>query len=222
MKTTTILALAACAALGFATAPFAADGPPAPRKERVAFAKGASSATIKGTLKGGGDVDYVVRAAAGQTLDGEARRLQRAEQLQRAAARFCQRRDVLEQHDGRADVQGRPARRRRLCDPRLPRPGRCPAQRDVEVHADRGRDRQGAAATVRRAGREGRGHRVPRDGQGAVRAAVPAGGEVVRRGCGPPRQRRHGDLRGDRARTACSGASCSCRASRSRRTRWNR
>lgn len=69
MKTTTILALAACAALGFATAPFAADGPPAPRKERVTFAKGASSATIKGTLKGGGDVDYLVRAAAGQTLE---------------------------------------------------------------------------------------------------------------------------------------------------------
>ena len=47
----------------------AADGPPAPRKERVTFAKGASSATIKGTLKGGADVDYLVRAAAGQTLE---------------------------------------------------------------------------------------------------------------------------------------------------------
>ena len=69
MKRATILALAACAALGYATAPFAADGPPAPRKERVTFAKNASSATIKGTLKGGADVDYVVRAAAGQTLE---------------------------------------------------------------------------------------------------------------------------------------------------------
>jgi hypothetical protein len=69
MKKTTTLALAACAAVGFATAPLAADGPPAPRKERVAFAKGASSATIKGTLKGDGDVDYMVRAAAGQTLE---------------------------------------------------------------------------------------------------------------------------------------------------------
>jgi hypothetical protein len=37
--------------------------------ERVTFAKGASSATIKGTLKGGADVDYLVRAAAGQTLE---------------------------------------------------------------------------------------------------------------------------------------------------------
>ena len=42
--------------------------PAPPRQERIAFAKGASSATIKGQLKGGADVDYVVRAAAGQTI----------------------------------------------------------------------------------------------------------------------------------------------------------
>lgn len=38
------------------------------RQEQVQFAKGASSATIEGDLKGDADVDYVVRAAAGQTL----------------------------------------------------------------------------------------------------------------------------------------------------------
>ena len=42
--------------------------PAPPRQERITFAKGASSATIKGQLKGDADVDYVVRAAAGQTL----------------------------------------------------------------------------------------------------------------------------------------------------------
>jgi hypothetical protein len=39
-----------------------------PRQEQVQFAKGASAAVIKGQLKGDADVDYVVRAAAGQTL----------------------------------------------------------------------------------------------------------------------------------------------------------
>jgi hypothetical protein len=62
-------ALAAFAALALAGSVLAADGPPPPRKERVTIAKGASSATIKGTLKGGADVDYLVRAAAGQTLE---------------------------------------------------------------------------------------------------------------------------------------------------------
>jgi len=38
------------------------------RRERVQFAMGASSAAIKGQLKGDAMVDYVVRAAAGQTL----------------------------------------------------------------------------------------------------------------------------------------------------------
>jgi hypothetical protein len=41
------------------------------RQEKVQFAKGASSAVIKGQLKGDADVDYVVRAAAGQTLSVE-------------------------------------------------------------------------------------------------------------------------------------------------------
>lgn len=38
------------------------------RQEKVQFAKGASSAVIKGQLKGDATVDYVVRAAAGQTM----------------------------------------------------------------------------------------------------------------------------------------------------------
>lgn len=38
------------------------------REETVRFEKGASSTTIRGTLKGEAGVDYLVRAAAGQTL----------------------------------------------------------------------------------------------------------------------------------------------------------
>lgn len=68
MKTMTMRALAALAILAVSGPLLAADGPPPPRKERVTFAKGASSATIMSTMKGGGDVDYLVRAAAGQTL----------------------------------------------------------------------------------------------------------------------------------------------------------
>jgi hypothetical protein len=37
-------------------------------QKRVQFAKGASSAVIKGQLKGDSDVDYLVRAGAGQTI----------------------------------------------------------------------------------------------------------------------------------------------------------
>jgi hypothetical protein len=69
MKTMTARALAAFAILVLSGPLLAADGPPGPRKERVTFAKGASSATLKGTLKGNADVDYLVRAAAGQTLE---------------------------------------------------------------------------------------------------------------------------------------------------------
>jgi hypothetical protein len=69
MKTMTARALAGVAILLMAGSVLAADGPPVPRKEPVTIAQGASSATIKGTLKGGADVDYVVRAAAGQTLE---------------------------------------------------------------------------------------------------------------------------------------------------------
>jgi hypothetical protein len=69
MTTMTTRILAAFAVAALSGPLLAADGPPPPRKERVTFAKGASSTTIKGSLKGGADVDYVVRAAAGQTLE---------------------------------------------------------------------------------------------------------------------------------------------------------
>ena len=60
--------LAAAAALVLVQSIPAGAQPAPPRQERVAFAKGASSATIKGQLKGDADVDYVVGAAAGQTI----------------------------------------------------------------------------------------------------------------------------------------------------------
>jgi len=60
--------LAAAAALTLAYPVNAGAQPAPPRQERVTFAKDATSATIKGQIKGDADVDYVVRAAAGQTL----------------------------------------------------------------------------------------------------------------------------------------------------------
>lgn len=56
------------AAVVAATAATALAQPAPPKKETVQFAHGASEATIKGTLQGRQDVDYVVRASAGQTL----------------------------------------------------------------------------------------------------------------------------------------------------------
>jgi hypothetical protein len=65
----TLLAVASLAALltQAATASYAAADPGI-RQERVQFAKGASSAVIAGKIKGDADVDYLVRARAGQTL----------------------------------------------------------------------------------------------------------------------------------------------------------
>ena len=60
--------IAAAAALVLSSPVTAGAQPAPPRQERVAFAKGSSSATIKGQLKGDADVDYVVGAAAGQTI----------------------------------------------------------------------------------------------------------------------------------------------------------
>ena len=62
----TLLAAAAAIVL-LQSVPTGAQPAP-PRQERVSFAKGESSVTIKGQIKGDADVDYVVRAAAGQTL----------------------------------------------------------------------------------------------------------------------------------------------------------
>jgi hypothetical protein len=42
--------------------------PTPPRQEHVAFAAGASAATVKGQLKGDESIDYLVRASAGQTI----------------------------------------------------------------------------------------------------------------------------------------------------------
>jgi hypothetical protein len=64
--------LLAAAAAAVLMGPVGAVAQPAPpRQERVTFAKGASSASVTGQLKGDADVDYVVRAAAGQTLSVE-------------------------------------------------------------------------------------------------------------------------------------------------------
>ncbi len=62
---------AAIAALALVTSIRAGAHPAPPRQERVTFATGATAATITGQLKGDADVDYLVRAAAGQTLSVE-------------------------------------------------------------------------------------------------------------------------------------------------------
>ena len=58
-------AAAILSALGLADAAAADAGI---RQEKVAFTKGAASAVIKGQIKGDTTVDYIVSAAAGQTL----------------------------------------------------------------------------------------------------------------------------------------------------------
>lgn len=50
----------------FTGATIAAD--PGIRSERLQFDKGATSTSVKGQLKGSSDVDYLVRASAGQTI----------------------------------------------------------------------------------------------------------------------------------------------------------
>jgi len=64
-------ALGLVLSLAGTVAAFAVPAPaaePGIRQERVQFAKGATSAVVKGRLKGDADVDYLVRAGAGQTL----------------------------------------------------------------------------------------------------------------------------------------------------------
>lgn len=58
--------LMALAALGHSIALAAAES--GPHRQAVQFAKGASSAQLRGTIQGDGDVDYTVNARAGQTL----------------------------------------------------------------------------------------------------------------------------------------------------------
>ena len=61
-RTTTALLLA------LSVAPFAASAQEAPRVVRVHFAKGATSATLKGVVSGYESVDYKLGVKAGQTL----------------------------------------------------------------------------------------------------------------------------------------------------------
>lgn len=69
MNSLSAVALVATCLIGTPLGVASASAQPAPpRQERVTFAAGTSSTTIKGQVKGDGDVDYVVRAAAGQTL----------------------------------------------------------------------------------------------------------------------------------------------------------
>jgi hypothetical protein len=61
-------AIVAAAGIAAATALHADAAPAQPRTEQVPFAKGSTSATIKGRLQGDRTIDYRVRAGAGQTL----------------------------------------------------------------------------------------------------------------------------------------------------------
>ncbi|MFZ1643719.1 MAG: hypothetical protein WAV07_20265 [Candidatus Contendobacter sp.] len=63
MKKTVLLVLTG---IGFLAAPVWAED--AIRKEPIQFAKGATQATIQARIKGGKDVDYTIRAKAGQTM----------------------------------------------------------------------------------------------------------------------------------------------------------
>ncbi len=60
------MAAVLCGAMGAWPAQAAGDGGPAPRA--VQFAKGTSSAQVRGSVKGSGDIAYTVSARAGQTL----------------------------------------------------------------------------------------------------------------------------------------------------------
>lgn len=61
-----LLMACAFAMAGTASAVLASDSQI--RKERVAFEKGASSATIRGSVKGDETVDYLLNARAGQKI----------------------------------------------------------------------------------------------------------------------------------------------------------
>jgi hypothetical protein len=61
-----VLRIGAVLAFSSVTAPLTAEA--APRTERVIFAKGASSKTVKGSIKGYDHVDYVINARGGQQM----------------------------------------------------------------------------------------------------------------------------------------------------------
>ena len=65
MNVVVVRALFACALAGASPWAFAAD---AIEARSLHFAKGASSATVKGSLKGSKTIDYKLRARAGQTM----------------------------------------------------------------------------------------------------------------------------------------------------------
>jgi hypothetical protein len=66
-----ITAIAAVLILNSPAASYAVAETQDGRNERVHFAKGATSTVIKGQIKGDRDIDYQVRAGAGQTLSVE-------------------------------------------------------------------------------------------------------------------------------------------------------
>lgn len=68
MVTRAVLGLVVGFALLLSTAAITAQQVPEARTERVQFARGTTSAEIKGQIKGSQDVDYQVGALAGQTL----------------------------------------------------------------------------------------------------------------------------------------------------------
>jgi hypothetical protein len=61
-----LLAAAVCTALLFVSPPASADE--SIRRQPIEFKKGATAATVKGSIKGDQIVDYPLRAAAGQTM----------------------------------------------------------------------------------------------------------------------------------------------------------
>ena len=221
MNTMTTRALAAVAVLALAGPLLAADGPTGPRKERVTFAKGASSATIKANLKGGADLDYLVRAAAGQTLEVKLKATNGQNYFNVLPPRLGQRGDVHRQHVRGTVLVRRAAGRRRLCHPRLPyAPGGAP-ERVVAVHADGCGDRQAAAAPS--AARDAKVAGTAYHATAKVQCTLPYQPDVKSCDAGVVRRGNDGTATFEAmVPWGCSGASCSFRASRSPRTRWIR
>ena len=162
------------------------------------FAKGASSATIKGTLKGGGDVDYVVRAAAGQTLE-----------VKLDASNGQNNFNVLPPGSANVAMYSSNMTGERTFRGVLPADGdyairvyliRAAARRNESSKYTLTVAVTGKALPPLSAARDAKVAGTAYHATAKVPCALPYQPEVqvVRRGCGPARQRRHGDLRGDR------------------------